>query len=298
MLIGDGYTLSFYDQKMNVVWSKDIHIHNHAVYSPDDDSALVQASHVLPGNLRADRLEVYNSEGKLTKSFNFLPKHQLWWKTKFDYDRRILPTKVAEEITHVESFYRIPRNSSHDPALREGNYVVADNMGAIYFFDSDLKNIVKKVPYGSFKFNSLRDVQVTPKGTLLFYNSGNSDFLGRQYTTLDEFDLATGKLVWTWPKEKNLELYSAYEGNLQILPNNNILFSMVLNERKGADRVEIPEDIAEPWMHVQGSHQAIEITRGGERVWSMISKDSDLSGKPNVVKRQNLSEYLKHKGRY
>ncbi|MGZ3711522.1 MAG: hypothetical protein ACXVBE_07185 [Bdellovibrionota bacterium] len=297
MLLGDGYTLTYYDEKMNVVWSKDEHVHNSIIYSEADDTALLLVSYVLPDYTRADRLEVYDKEGRLVKHFNFTAENKIS-KYPFNYDKRMLPTRVKDEITHVESFYRIGRNRSKNPNFKEGNYVVCDMFGAVYIFDSSLKKIIQTISLRTLGLQSTRDMQVTEAGNLLMYNSGNKDAQGRDYTTLDERDPVTGKVVWQYKTKNPSDFYGTYEGNLQVLPNHNILFSVVLNERPALDRKAYHEDYWEPWMEVQGNLQAIEITPSGKEVWRMVSKDSVLSGRPNVVKRRNLNSYLAKKKRY
>ncbi|MGE3261504.1 MAG: hypothetical protein AB7K68_06975 [Bacteriovoracia bacterium] len=297
MLLGDGATLTFYDQKMNIVWAKDMHVHGSITYSEADDTALLQVSHVLPGDLRGDRLEVYDQEGKLIKHFNFTSKHA-FKPQEFNYDRFMLPSRVKEEVHHVWSFYRIGRNRSKLPFLREGNYVVADAFGVIYFLDSKLQKIVHTIHNHKLGISNLRDVQVTERGNLLAYNSGNVDAQGQPYSSLDEINPTTGKFIWRYIASPPTSFYGPSEGNVQELPNGNFLYSLVMDERKGKERRHVPQEELEPWMLIQGGHQSIEITRDGKEVWKMISHDDDLSGKPNVVKRQNLDKYFSRKKRY
>ncbi|HEY8279093.1 MAG TPA: hypothetical protein VIH99_05690 [Bdellovibrionota bacterium] len=295
MLLGDGFTLTFYDKDMNVVWSKDVHTHHMITYSEADKTALVIASNILEDKLRIDRLEVYDSEGKLLKGFNFTPAHSLGAYPQ-TFDIFSFP-KVKQFLTLVESFYRIGKSSSKLPFLAEGNYVVREASGRIYFFDRGLTKILHTINTREWGLDDLRDLQVTSRGSLLVYNSGNK-VNGVPFTTLDELDPKSGKVLWSYRADPPTAFYGNYEGNVQILPNHHLLFSVVMDEYRGNDRKSVPESEREPWMDVQGMHRSTEIDRKGKVVWKMSNDGSGLSGMPNVVKRLNLAQYLQHKGSY
>lgn len=295
MLLGDGFTLTFYDVNMDVIWSRDLHAHHMITYAPEDQTALLIVSNILRGDTRIDRLEVYDIEGKLLRFFDFTEAHSLSAQPQ-SWDRIVFP-QVKHSLTMIESFYRIPRNHSRLPFLAEGNYLAYDAAGMIYFFDKNLHGIIHKINVHDWKIGALRDMQVTRDGNLLFYNSGNL-LAGAHYTSLEERDPATGKLVWSYRASPPTSIYGSYEGNVQLLPSGNLLFSVVMDELKGKARRVIPAELKEPWMDVQGMHRSFEITRGGKRVWSMVNDGSGLSGMPNVVKRFDLSSYFRLKKRY
>jgi hypothetical protein len=150
---------------------------------------------------------------------------------------------------------------------------------------------------GAWHVHGLRDVQISPRGNLLVYDSGHEGKAG-PFSTLEERDPATGRVVWEFRAKPPGSFYGSYEGNLQLLPGGHILYSVVMDELKGKDRRVIPDSEKEPWMDVQGMHRSFEITRAGKMVWSMVNDGSHLSGMPNVVRRLDLSDYLLRKGRY
>jgi hypothetical protein len=295
MILGDGFTLTFYDKDMNPLWSKDMHTHHMINYSEKDNTALVIASNLIGDDTRIDRLEIYNNDGKLLKFFNFTEKESLG-TYKQDWDMPVLP-KVKRGITLVESFHRIDKTSKKHPSLREGNYIVYDGFGRIYIFDRALKEIIQTFDLKNWSRSQWRDVQVTDSGNFLAYNSGN-ELAGKKFTTLEEVDPASGKQVWEFRANPPESIYGEYEGNVQILKNGNLLFSVVMDEYRGKDRKEIPEKDVQNWMNVQGPHRSFEITRQGKMVWNMVNDGSGLSGMPNVVRRLDLTSYLKNKGRF
>lgn len=295
MLLGDGFTLTYYDEKMNPIWSRDMHTHHMITYDQAARTATVIASHILNGSQRYDRLEVYDIEGRLLAQFEFQPKDSVA-VTPQNWDFPAFPY-VKTSHTMVESFYRIGKNDSKLPYLREGNFIVYEASGTLYFFGSALK-LEKKVNVREVGLHpEIRDVQVTPAGNLLMYDSGNEKD-GKKFTSLIEVTPETWKTVWRYEASPPESLYGKYEGNVQLLPNGHFLFSVVTDELKGKDRRVIREEEREQWMDVQGWHRSYEVTREGKQVWTMANDGSGLSGMPNVVKRYDLSEYFRHKGRY
>ena len=295
MLLGDGFTLTFYDKNMEIVWSKDMHTHHMITYSAPSKTATVIASHIINGVTRADRLEVYSIDGKLLKHFNFTEKHSLF-RQEQKWDHFVFPF-VKDEITLIESFYRIEKNRSKNPIFQEGNYLALEAAGRIYVFDSNLEKIIHTINLSDWKIGNIRDAQIDESGNLLFYNSGHQEN-GEKFTTLDQVDPQTGKLLWSYRANPPSSFYGSYEGNVQALPNGNYLFSVVMDELKGKERRVIPQNEMEPWMVVQGMHRSFEITKHGKVVWTMVNDGSGLSGMPNVVKRLDLSDYKKNKGRF
>lgn len=285
MLMGDGYTLTFYDQKMNVVWSEDAHTHHQINYYPEDKTATVIRSRVVHNDTRIDRLEVYSIYGKLLKAFNFELKHSLH-SQDWTWDHWVLP-KVKKEATLINSFHRIGENQSEDPALKEGNYLVQDVFGMLYIFNNKLNKIIKTVDLRKLKRHSMNDLQVTKEGFILAYHNRNQAIANDQ-SYLEVFELDSGESLWTYGLKPTERFYGPYEGNVQKLPNGNFLFSYVNNEIHGTKRTGANH----------GIHRAIEVSQNGERVWEMHNQGEYLSGKPNVVKRLDLSSYLRHKGNY
>ena len=294
MILGDGFTLTFYDPKMNPIWSKDVHT-NYIAYSEEDQTGLVIASNIIKDTVRLDRLEIYDKNGKLQKHFDFQKSHSLGSYLQ-TWDMPAFP-KVKEGITLIDAFYRIDKNSSKLAWLKEGNYVANEAFGKIYIFDSRLQKIVHSIDTRKWDRNNLRDVQVISSGNFLVYNSGNIQN-GTKFTTLEELDPHTGNTVWAFRASPPTSFYGDYQGNVQRLTNGNLLYSVIMDEKKGKERVKIPDEEFEKWMAIQGAFRAFEVTRDGKKVWSMVNDGSNLSGMPNVVKRLDLTSYFQHKGRF
>lgn len=295
MLLGDGFTLTFYDEKMRIVWSRDVHTHHMINFDPSAGLATVIASNVVNGDTRIDRLEVYDTEGNRRAAFNFGPEHSATRMAQ-NWDNHAFPY-VKHNLTMIESFYRVGKNSSRIPYLAEGNFVAYDAAGFLYVFDHTLSRIEKKINVREWGLHSLRDVQVTPAGNFLFYNSGH-EAGGHKFTALEERRPRDGKLLWSYRAQPPESFYGAYEGNVQLLANGNLLFSVVMDEWRGAARRAIDPAYAEPWHAVQGRFRAFEVTRAGRKVWEMSNDGAGLSGMPNVVKRLDLGAYVRAKGGY
>jgi hypothetical protein len=295
MLLGDGFTLTFYDEKMRVVWSRDVHTHHMITFDPAAGLATVIASNVIGGDTRIDRLEVYDTEGRRRHAFDFGLEHSLA-RMQQNWDNHAFPY-VKHNLTMIESFYRVGKNSSRLPYLAEGNFLAYDAAGILYIFDRSLSRVEKRLSLRDWGLHSLRDVQVTPAGNFLFYNSGHEEG-GRKFTALEERSPRDGRLLWSYRAQPPESFFGAYEGNVQLLANGNVLFSVVMDEWRGADRRAVDPTYAEPWHAVQGMFRAFEITRDGKKVWEMADDGAGLSGMPNVVKRLDLRSYLRAKGGY
>ena len=296
LLLGDGFTLTFYDSRMNIVWSRDVHSHHVINVTPDGRTALVITSQILRGVTRIDRLEVIDDRGTLVRAFGF-KESDSFWSGPQNWDKYVLPG-VQDELTLIESFHQIGKNASSEPYLAEGGYLASDAGGMLYFFDPTLTRIVHRINLRkAWGVESLRDVQVTKRGTILAYNSSNS-WRGKRFTTIEERDPRTGALVWSYQMNPPTAFYGSYEGNVQELPNGNFLFSMVRNEVTGQKRKSVPALYEEPWMEVQGKLRLFEVTKAGKIVWRMANDGRDLTGMPNTGRRIDFSNYLKNKGRY
>lgn len=280
LLLADGFTLTLYDANHEIEWVRDQRCHHNVFYSAADNTALITTTNILPDRATIiDRLEVYDGEGRLVKEFDFTPAmsfHKNVWKDGEFWDDYVLP-KAKQELSHVVSFHRVNKNSSRHPALAEGNYVVSDVFGRIYFFDRDLKKIVHEIRTAeALRRHATFDVQVSQRGNLLLYNTKNV-LLGEELSSLEEIDPFTGKLVWSYGKKPGQQFDGAYEGNLTELPNGNFLFSHVNDFFKGP-------------------LYAVEVTRQGREVWRMTPSGNDLSGYPNVIRRLDLTDYYRSRG--
>ena len=286
MILGDGYTLTFYDKNMDVVWQRDVHSHHFVVYSAADDTALVITSKITDETVRSDRLEVYGSSGKLLKAFDLTKEqstevHSFGW-----FDQHVMP-KVRQEITHVRSFYRIGKNKSKHPALAEGNYIVCETYGKIFILDKNLKKVIHTFNYSDWQLSGLNDVQVTKRGNLLFYVNENPRKF-ENYSSLVELDPLTGKVVWSYHENPPEAFHGIYEGTVQELENGNMLYSVIVADK-------MPDNDKEM---LTAMHHSVEITRGGKKVWTMVADNDNLSGVPGVLRRMDLSSYRKNKGRF
>ena len=275
LLLADGFTLTFYDAKMNIRWVRDQHCHHNLVTTPDGKLALVLASNVLNSDTRIDRLETYDDQGNLHSHFDFQPEHSIYaYNFEKNFDFYVLP-RVRRELTYIQSFYRIEKNRGAHPALAKGNFIASDNGGKIYFFDSTLKKIVHSVrTWGQWRRPGIWDAQVTKDGNILAYYSRIPGTEDRE-SMLEEFEFETGRSLWSYRAKP--PFFGPYEGNVQILENGNVLFSYV------------DEPKFDP-------HHSVEITRAGKEVWHRKTHPDFLTGKPNVVKRQDLTDYFRSRG--
>lgn len=277
MMVGDGFTLTFYDEKMNVVWSRDGHTHHNMIFSETDQTVLVTGSRTIrDSTARLDTLEVFDLEGARTKSFSFTPEMSLG-ERPFHWDQQALPA-TKTELTQIASFYRIPPNGSKEPALAEGNYVAWDNFGRVYFLDSGLKKVVRAIEPKDWPFPLASDLQVTEEGRLLFYQMS---YPARGLPAMvAEAGFHERKIVWAYRGDPGEKLEGDFEGNVQRLPGGNFLFSEV--GKFGRSTAEF---------------RAREITREGKVVWRMKASGRELSGMPNTIKRYDLAAYRRAKGR-
>jgi hypothetical protein len=229
------------------------------------------------------------------RRFRFFDHRRSLWKTAqrqensfFHYGDASWPVgdprgnEVGLEFSHLNSIYEIPANPLEKsyPAFKQGNYVVSlSSLGLIIILDRDLRKILWTFKHPDTIPPTFHDVQLLENGHLFFYN--NKTWEGAiWYTTLDEYEPLTKKLVWRYRAFPPQSFAAEYGGGVQKLKNGNILFS----DATGAGRVT-------------------EVTADGKIVWTMSDPFGTAKDKTNPyfiqdAKRVDLSDFLEHNHGY
>ncbi len=269
-LVGDGYTLSFYDKTGDLIWSRDIHTHHNFIWDPEERAYLVIATKLIDLHTRSDSVQMWSQDGKLLREFAFTdPAH--FRPRPLRWDEWIFP-KVTTEAMQIVSFYRIPRNVAGPPDLRPGHFIASEVDGRVFILDPQLKSITALKQLPQKLVGPVADVQVLPSGRILLYRHVDAPIAS---TRLEEVDLITEDVVWSAEVKSNGKSSSRHEGNIQVLPSGNILFSMV-------------ED------NFSGRHVTTEMSRGGRIISRVFQDGRTLLGRPNTVKQLNLESYFRH----
>jgi hypothetical protein len=274
-----------YDRFLKEKWSIPYRAH-HQVNFTKNSILLLAYDFVTINNIqfRTDTLLVLNYSGKITKQFRITdhletilqasPADILQQKFKVWPTEGEDPSGIANEITHINSFYQIPMNkyASTFAPFQPGNYIINELINKkIYVLSSDLKRILWQLDTQSVigDGGNVHDVQVLENGSLLFYSNRSEN--PNKYSTIDSYDPIHKKLTHLFIHQPPQLFFSKSKGGVQVLKNGNILFSDITSGLK------VYESSAD-------SQQKV--------LWEM-----DVSGLENVVtlnrvRRYNLTDFL------
>ena len=251
--------LIFYSSNNKRIWKIDGYFHHQLKFSEDRKSIMAIKADVegpKDQQVRYDDLLLIGLDGKVKKRFSFFEhRDEILELAKASaigpIPRQIFVTdsalpEVHWEFAHTNSFYEIPKNAleGKSSALKHGNYVI-NLVGErlILIVDHDLNEIVGSFPYANDYDGNQHDAQILPNGHLLIFNNGSYS-QQRMYTSFDEIDLGSRKVVWQYKANPERTFHFDVGGGLGGLRIGDTLYS--------TDNGVIAE-----------------ITRSGKLVWSM-----------------------------
>ena len=186
LVVGDGINLTFYDSQMKTINSiQKIYPHHQLNRSDNNEILTMGAEFGMLKNkkVRFDKLFVLSTAGKILKSYSF-KDHYLEMIENKTFRENLVPfswdlntRSFAEfEVTHMNSFYRIPKQLHHleNSFFKEGNYVAhSGSCPFILIFDSTLTKVIHRLSkkFPPQKPFMLHDVQPTPSGEIIVYQN-------------------------------------------------------------------------------------------------------------------------------
>ena len=184
---------------------------------------------------------------------------------------------VIYEFSHANSFYEIGENETAKTisAFSKGNYVVHVNMrGLTFILSHDLKRVLWSKNLTSDclpgHFENIHDVQVSSRGTLLYYNNfgHQCDYsvprLSSKFSDIEEYDPVSDRKRILFKPDLKANFYSSFCGGVQELANGNFLTSDNFSggyasefDSKGSKVWSIPDPYTNPRTGLHLSFQQI-----------------------------------------
>ncbi len=227
---GGDHGLKMYDKNQSVVWSIPGHFHHQLNWSDQRKSFLALSSEFVQQgekNIRQDVFLKIDLKGKILHRQNL---------SVIGEERSPMPTywtaNVAGgieskwELSHFNSIHEIPENSRYpgDPIFKPGNIIVNEVGANAYILTPDLSKVLLRILFKKSKLT--HDAQVTKRGTiLLFSNESLPPSEGGPYSSVDEVDPKTGKLLFRFTGSPLQLFYSKNCGGVQELDSKTILIS-------------------------------------------------------------------------
>jgi len=219
-------SLRMIDQNNDVKWELKGFFHHQLNKSADGKRILVLDSFIKKTKqqprLIVEKFMVLDLEGKV-----------LFEATSEDLLRQV-PVKMyaPNQQTHLNSFYEIPKLKTDrilPSFLKEGNFILNSYRLGVFIISSDLKKVLHHFVFKSSKDNQVHDVQVLETGNILFFNNMSNDSLrGNPFSAIEELDMVTNEIVFSFSGTPAGVFYSLFCGGVQELDQEHVLFSHVL----------------------------------------------------------------------
>lgn len=217
-----------------LVWEIKGHFHHQVNFSNDRQRILALTSQTIIRNdkpTRIDKFIVVSLAGEilfeqtsdvLLQEVNekFLELPLTPWVTE--------ATGAREEISHMNSFYEIPKLSGQPrhPAIQTGNYIINGYVQGLFIMSPDLKKVLHHSLLPTSLWHHTHDLQVTKNGNILFFNNITSESKGAHtFSAIQEYDILKKKLVFDFTASPKAMFYSKACGGVQELDDDHILFS-------------------------------------------------------------------------
>ncbi len=139
-----------------------------------------------------------------------------------------LSFKTNKEASHFNSFYEIPKfkTTAKDPVwLKPGYFIANSTWLGIFVLNADLTKVVHHFEIKGAFTNSVHDVQITNRGTLLAFVNNNFNIERIPHSAVLEYDPRINKELVRIEGSPKAFFYSKYCGGVQDIGNDNIFFS-------------------------------------------------------------------------
>jgi hypothetical protein len=234
--------LRYFSKDDEIRWELPGNFHHQINLSADGKRILALSSALVAGE-REDKFLVVDLAGRVLHAQTALP---LLTAAKLSRLHLSMAVKVpgmdaTTEISHFNSIYEIPpRATAGGPAyLRPGNVVVNSTNLGIFVLTPDLQTLLHHSQFPSSRRHQVHDVQVTRRGTYLFFNnlvdSGQPQYhpisgpvLPEHWSAVEELDPRTLAPVHRFEGKSRLLFYSPISSNVQEVTDDVWLFTHVI----------------------------------------------------------------------
>jgi hypothetical protein len=237
--ISQGTNYKMLDKNLKELWSLPYQAH-HQVNSSENEILLLAYDYFKINDTlyRSDSLVVVNHDGRELKRFRVIDhlEEVLCSNAEKINNSEFLtqPTEgedssgVRSEVTHINSFYKIPPNKTEKvlPEFKRGNYIFNEILNKkIHILSSDLKSILWTLDTKSAVGDggSAHDVQVLDNGKLLLYSNRSEN--PNKFSSIDLYDPISKKLTHLFIDSPPQKFFSKSKGGAQLLANGHLLYS-------------------------------------------------------------------------
>jgi len=247
---GDYYAQQYYESPKwgrytwdnQVIWELNIPIHHEIVLTPDD-KVITFTKEAHEYNQRMVEFDVILV---LDKNGTIIDKWSTWENLKYlqqfhkPLELDSLPSTVISEKNkkntsiwggnydyyHLNSLAIVPNNSlqGEHPAFNPGNWIISFRHGSmIFILDKDTKQVLWRAIYDQVKgtLEGPHTPFMTKGGNIIVLDNGRY----REYSRVISINPITLNITWEYKAENPKDFYSLSQGQIQLLPNNNLLIT-------------------------------------------------------------------------
>lgn len=268
LAIYEGMGLVKIDKRSKLVWKSELDAHHDLeVQANGDIYVLTRKAHVVPRidpevPILEDFVSILNYKGKLKAEMSLLEAFE---ESRFAnvVEEHLAKQRVSGngDIFHTNTLALLDgRAAGRNRAFAKGNLLVSMNrMGVVAVVSVKLGQVIwmrQTAPIGQ------HDPKILPSGNMLLF----TNHMDSGSSAVEEIDLASGDVVWSYRGSEDRPFYSKYLGAAERLPNGNTL----ITESDGG--------------------RAFEVTRQGEAVWEFFNphragdEDAFIATLPEVVR--------------
>jgi hypothetical protein len=229
------------------MWEIRGHYHHQLNLSFDRKKILALSSSLFQDTKRQDKLQVLSVDGKILSEQNV----SQYFIRPIEKDLsiqipniRIENKEVSQEYSHFNSFYEIPPfspNASGPSWLKSGNYIVNGIEHGYLVISSNLEKVLHHGTFLNSHQHHVHDVQVTKRGTILFYNNlvkstkkMLKDYLGGpsielRYSGIYEVEPVSHKILRKFEATPKQIFFGWVSGGVQEIDDSTWIFNHFLN---------------------------------------------------------------------
>ncbi len=218
--------LDLYEKGFKHLWHIPGHFHHGLSLSNDKNKILAMASDFAPykkHKKRIDKLMVISLDGKILHQVLSTEIFKLaGMKTHL---RRSGTTDF--EMSHFNSLFEIPTITKTElPYLKKGNFIANSRDDGLFILSSDLQTVEFSKVLTQSVLHQIHDAQILENGNLLVFNNltvGPTQEL--EFSSVQEIDLTSNKVVSEFTTTPKAAFYSKHGGAVQKLDEDHLLIS-------------------------------------------------------------------------
>lgn len=218
----------------SVAWETNEFLHHQLNLSPDGKRLFTLGSEVITENgkkLRDDILFVVDAEtGAILHRKRAAELRQETKLSPFSWPPPEAQTEPPAdiEVSHFNSIYEIPDNTSKAPYLKAKN-VIANSSGHGYFVLSpDLSKVLHHEILSFSRYHRVHDVQVNREGKILLFNNTANITEDVPHSAVQEYDPVTKRITYEFTASPKPLFYSPACGGVQIVDTDKLFISHIV----------------------------------------------------------------------